>query len=117
MKEFQLRLSELISPNDIKAKRRGSLYILNNSIKRNTLNSFAPIRSEEMGCMKYVYEDDCKLPQMSLKRRELAKMLDLILSKEEKNLPDRNFLRRILVEIFDEDLIHSGSRNFINHLR
>jgi hypothetical protein len=32
-------------------------------------------------------------------------------------LADRNFLRRILVDIFDEELICSGSRNFISHLR
>ncbi len=62
-------------------------------------------------------EDDRKLPKMSLKRKDLAKILDVILSKEEMNLPDRNFLRRILVDIFDEELICSGSRNFINHLK
>lgn len=46
--------------------------------------------------------DDRKLPKMSLKRKDLAKILEVILSKEEMTLPDRNFLRRILVEIFDE---------------
>ncbi len=62
-------------------------------------------------------QDDCKLPQMSLRRKELTKILDLILSKEEMTLADRNFLRRILVTIFDEELIFAGSRNFINHLK
>jgi hypothetical protein len=54
---------------------------------------------------------------MTLKRKDLARILELILTKEEKNLPDRNFLRRILVEIFDEELIFAGSRHFVNHLR
>lgn len=61
--------------------------------------------------------DDRKLPKMTLKRKDLAKILGVILSKEEMTLSDRNFLRRILVEIFDEELICSGSRNFINHLK
>jgi hypothetical protein len=67
--------------------------------------------------MHFIYEDDCKLPRMSLKRKDLAKILEIILSKEEMSLSDRNFLRRILVEYFDEELICSGSRNFINHLK
>ena len=67
--------------------------------------------------MYYIYEDDCKLPRMSLKRKDLAKILEIILSKEEMSLPDRNLLRRILVDIFDEELICSGSRNFISHLK
>jgi hypothetical protein len=67
--------------------------------------------------MHFIYEDDCKLPRMSLKRKDLAKILEIILSKEEMSLSDRNFLRRILVDIFDEELICSGSRNFINHLK
>lgn len=66
---------------------------------------------------KFIYQDDCKLPRMSLKRKDLAKILEIILSKEEMSLSDRNLLRRILVEIFDEELICSGSRNFINHLK
>lgn len=44
-------------------------------------------------------------------------MLGYILVKDEMLLPDRNFLRRILVKTFEEDLIQSGSRNFIHHLR
>lgn len=39
---------------------------------------------------------------MNLKRKDLTKILELILSKEEMSLSDRNFLRRILVNIFDE---------------
>jgi len=31
-------------------------------------------------------------------------------------LADRNFLRRIMYEIFDEEMIHSGSKDFVNHV-
>ena len=56
------------------------------------------IRNRMYFCPKW---DDRKLPKMSLKRKDLAKILEIILSKEEMTLPDRNMLRRILVEIFD----------------
>jgi hypothetical protein len=37
MTEIQIKLNELVTPLEIIAKRRGSLYTLNNSLKRNTL--------------------------------------------------------------------------------
>ena len=37
MTEIQIKLNELITPLDIIAKRKGSLYTLSNSLKRNTL--------------------------------------------------------------------------------
>jgi hypothetical protein len=43
-------------------------------------------------------------------------MLQYILRKQHMDQPDRNLIRRILVAIFDEELIHSGSKDFINHI-
>lgn len=43
-------------------------------------------------------------------------MLKYLLKKEQMNIPDRNLIRRILVGIFDEELIHAGSKEFINHI-
>jgi hypothetical protein len=50
MKDMQIKLNELVSPDELRAKRRGSLYTLNNSLKRNTLHSFTPIRTEDIAC-------------------------------------------------------------------
>lgn len=55
MKDCQIRLNELISSKDLTAKRRGSLYILNNSLKRSTMNSFSPNKNEEIGCNSHIY--------------------------------------------------------------
>lgn len=41
MTEVQIKLNDLITPLDIIAKRRGFLYTLNNSLKRNTLYPLA----------------------------------------------------------------------------
>jgi hypothetical protein len=51
MADFQIKLNELVSPYDLTAKRRGSLYTLNNSLKRNTLYPLTLIKNEELGCM------------------------------------------------------------------
>lgn len=44
-------------------------------------------------------------------------MLKYLLKKEEMNLPDRNLVRRILLDTFEEEFIESGSKDFIKHLK
>ena len=44
-------------------------------------------------------------------------MLKYLLTKEEMSLPDRNLVRRIMLDTFDQDFIESGSKDFIKHLK
>jgi hypothetical protein len=44
-------------------------------------------------------------------------MLKYLLIKQELTLPDRNIIRRILVDAFDEDLMDLSSKDFIKYLK
>lgn len=64
-----------------------------------------------------VHLDDCKLPQLRMTRPEIAHMLRYLLAKQEMTLPDRNLVRRIMLDVFDEDLLEAGSKDFIRHIK
>lgn len=39
MNDLHIKLNEIVSPHHIQAKQRGPIYVLNNSLKRNTVPS------------------------------------------------------------------------------
>ena len=44
-------------------------------------------------------------------------MLKYLLAKEELSLPDRNLVRRIIADGFEEELLQGGSKDFVSHIR
>lgn len=44
-------------------------------------------------------------------------MLKYLLNKQELTLPDRNVIRRIMLDTFDEDLLELGSKDFIKYMK
>jgi hypothetical protein len=44
-------------------------------------------------------------------------MLKHLFSKDQMHIPDKNLLRRILLDSFDEDFIIAGGRKFIEYLK
>lgn len=51
MTDIQIKLNELVTSQDINTRQRGSLYTLNNSLKRNTLYPPALSRHDDLGCI------------------------------------------------------------------
>jgi hypothetical protein len=62
------------------------------------------------------YQDECKLPELRFARKDISHMLKYLFKKGNLNVPDKNLIRRILVNCFDEDLICDASQDFVNHI-
>ena len=48
---------------------------------------------------------------------ELGNMLAYVLGKETLEKVDRNWIRRVLLQSFDEEMLAGGDRQFVEHLK
>lgn len=116
IKQLQVRLNQIVTKKDIKLRNVGSMHAVSNSIKRNTMYNSNKTQLPVKTCMASLNVDQNRLPHVRFGRKDMSLILRYLYSKEEMTVGDRNFIRRIMLSIFDQEIVCAGGPDLVTML-
>lgn len=71
----------------------------------------------EEECIINIYLDEAKLKSNKLNEKDLFLFLRVIYSKAEMSISDRNFIKKVLLTLFSEELILCLGKNLTSYTK
>lgn len=71
----------------------------------------------EEECIINIYLDEAKLKSSKLNEKDLFLFLRVIYSKAEMSISDRNFIKKVLLTLFSEELILCLGKNLTSYTK